>query len=63
MIEATWINKHRNKELTGRYKYIWHKDAFFIQLDKNDSITGRGREFYLYDDTPEWGPWKIKRET
>jgi hypothetical protein len=55
--KATWKNGER--KITGRWRYIWHRDCFHIILDKKDSITGLRKELYTHLDSPEWGKWKL----
>lgn len=55
MIEAKWSNG--KTILTGRYRYYWPSDSFTIQLDRGN------RTFTVKNDTPEWGKYKLMRET
>lgn len=61
MTKGTWVNG--KKTLTGRWEYIWHSNNFTIVLDSKDRITGVQRRLTVHGDTPEWGNWKLKRET
>jgi len=60
MKKATWVNG--KKKVTGFWCYNWSADNFTIELDSKDRITGQQRVFRVYDDTPEWGNWKLVRE-
>jgi len=49
--------------ITGEWEYRRSCDNFAVRLDSTDPITGRQRMFVVYDDTPEWGKFKlIKKE-
>lgn len=56
MTPAVWSNGART--VRGHWCYNRAPDNFTIELDSHDRITGRGRVFVVYGDTPEWGRWK-----
>lgn len=55
MNEAKWTNG--KTILTGRWQYYWPADSFTIQLDRGN------RTFSVKNDTPEWGNYKLIKET
>jgi len=59
--DAIW--KNGRKTLRGRWRYYWAGDYFIIHIDGKDNVTGRSREpFLCYNDSPEWGKWKLQRK-
>lgn len=57
---AKWTKN--GEVITGRWNYIWASDKFHIMLDSRDPVTGDYREFYVYDEHPEFNGWKLVRE-
>ncbi len=60
MREATWTKGKRT--IKGRYNYNQASDTFTIEVDIKDTLTGEDcRHFTVYEDTPEWYGWKLKK--
>lgn len=55
---ATW--KKGTKTLCGRWRYIWNRDRFVIQLDGRDPETGLTRQpFEVAGDSPNFAGWRL----
>jgi hypothetical protein len=59
--EAKWTNGSRT--IKGRWFYDLPADKFYIELDSIDRITGCQRNITSHRDEPEWGNWKLVKET
>lgn len=59
--KAIWSNG--KKTATGCWSYNRSSDLFTIRLDSIDRITGRQRIFTTSNDHPEWGNWKLQKES
>lgn len=57
MNRAKWTNGKRT--VTGRWRWIWHKQRFRIILDVPSEVTSRQHDFLVAGETPEWGNWKL----
>lgn len=55
--KGRWSNGKRT--LTGSWAYVWSRDMFVIHLNSKDPITGRKRNIETFNDTPEWGKWRL----
>ncbi len=61
MTEATWEKGKRT--IKGCWRYNWAANNFTVTIYKRDPITGDSkRTFRVYDDTPEWNGWKLRKE-
>jgi hypothetical protein len=58
---GTWRNG--KQVVHGWWAYQWAADKFTIELDGKDEITGAARRITAYGDSPEWGNWKLDRES
>lgn len=56
MTPAAWTNGR--SVMVGRWEYYWPSDTFIIHLYK-----GRGRRILKGYETPEWGKWRLIRNS
>lgn len=58
--DARWING--TKYIYGKWSYNRHCDKFHISLDSSKNTIGiRNHDFDTYNDSPEWGNWKLDK--
>jgi len=56
--KATW--KNGKKKITGKWRYEYYTDSFWIWLDGKDPETERQREpFNVHNEEPNFGNWKL----
>ena len=63
MPKAKWQNTKTKKIITGSWEYYRPSDIFTIWLDSVDKITGLRRRLTTRNDKPEWGNWKLLKES
>ena len=60
-MKATWKNGKRT--VTGFWSYDWASDRFTVILDSRDRITGQQKQFLVAGSRPEWGNWRLVRDS
>lgn len=59
MKTGKWSNGKRT--LSGWWEYNWQSDSFLIILEKTRGHSER--RFRTYNDSPEWGKYKLKEDS